>query len=78
MTVRKRLRKVVAVGWWGVLEEEDEKVEKKEVVEEVQEKVGVEEGEEEREDEEFRGKKGVNKVNMMFEGKCLGYLAKEA
>lgn len=53
-------------------------MEKKEVVEEVQEKVGVEEGEEEREDEEFRGKKGVNKVNMMFEGKCLGYLAKEA
>lgn len=76
MTVRKRLRKVVAVGWWGVLEEEDEKVEKEEVVEEVQEKVGVEEGEEEGEDEEFRG--GVNKVNMMFEGKCLGYLAKEA
>lgn len=24
------------------------------------------------------GEKGVNKVNMMVEGKCLGYLAKEA
>lgn len=53
-------------------------MEKKEVVEEVQEKVGVEEGEEEGEDEEFRGKKEVNKVSMMFEGKCLGYLAEEA